>query len=260
MCIRDRREVVRTFLGVFPETHAFLGLYNAATPALALVGRVPTAGAPQLRLDLARLQQLTRRPGVTIVDPRDLLASYMADGTALAIWAGAGPINTDLRPRILFDAPAAAYADDAELGARNLESLLALRPADPGALLTGAGAEALREPARRQAEAATLYLRAELARGQITDLKQLPPASAELALQAYEADPEFAPARGSLYAIVRGNPQLAEQLLPRMLARTPDEPRAHQALLAHLQAIGDRERFDAALKTAQARFPQPASP
>jgi spermidine synthase len=256
----ELRGVVRTFLGVFPETHAFLGLYNPSTPALALIGRVPTAGAPQLRLDLARLQPLTRQPGVTIVDPRDLLASYMADGTALTIWAGEGPINTDLRPRILFDAPAAAYADDAELGARNLESLLALRPADPGALLTGPGAEALREPARRHAEAATLYLRAELARGQISDLKQLPPASAELAVQAYEADPEFAPARGSLYAIVRANPQLAELVLPRMLARTPDEPRVHQALLAHLQAIGDRARFDAALQAAQARFPQPANP
>jgi len=256
----ELRGVVRTFLGVYPETHAFLGLYNAATPALALIGRVPTAEAPQLRLDLARLRPLTRQPGVTIVDPRDLLASYMADGTALAAWAGEGPINTDLRPRILFDAPAAAYADDAELGARNLESLLALRPADPGVLLTGAGAEALREPARRHAEAATLYLRAELARGPISDLKQLPPESAELAIQAYEADPEFAPARGSLYAIVRGNPQLAELVLPRMLARTPDEPRVHQALLAHLQSIGDRARFDAALQAAQARFPQPASP
>ena len=256
----ELREVVRTFLGVFPETHAFLGLYNPGTPALALVGRTPTASAPQLRLDLDRLRALTSRPGVTIVDPRDLLASYMADGPALAAWAGPGPINTDLRPRVLFDAPAAAYADDARLGARNLEQLLALRPADPGLLLTGPGAEALREPAKQYAAAAALYLRAELARGEITDLKQLPPEAAELAIQAYETDPEFAPARGSLYAIARANPQLAEQILPRMLARTPDEPRVHQALLAHLQAIGDRERFDAALKTAQARFPQPPPP
>jgi spermidine synthase len=256
----ELRGVVRTFLGVFPETHAFLGLYNASTPALALVGRVPTASAPQLRLDLERLRALTSRPGVTIVDPRDLLASYMAERTALASWAGEGPINTDLRPRVLFDAPAAAYADDARLGARNLESLLALRPADPAALLTGPGAEALHEPARRYAAAAALYLRAELARGEIGDLKQLPAEAAELAIQAYETDPEFAPARGSLYAIVRGNPQLAEQILPRMLARTPDEPRVHQALLAHLQSIGDRDRFEAALKTAQARFPQPPGP
>jgi len=256
----ELRGVVRTFLGVFPETHAFLGLYNASTPALALVGRVPTASAPQLRLDLDRLQTLTTRPGATIVDPRDLLASYMADGTALAAWAGAGPINTDLRPRVLFDAPAAAYADDTRLGARNLESLLALRPADPGVLLTGPGAEALREPTRRYATAAALYLRAELARGETSDLKSLPAEAAELAIQAYETDPEFAPARGSLYAIVRANPQLAEQILPRMLARTPDEPRVHQALLAHLQSIGDRTRFDAALQTAQARFPQPPPP
>lgn len=253
----ELRAVVRTFLGVFPETHAFLGIYNAGTPALALVGREPTADAPQLRLDLARLRPLTARPGVTIVDPRDLLASYMADGPALAAWAGDGPRNTDLRPRVVFDAPAAAYADDALLGARNLEDLLTLRPADPGVLLSGPGADALREPARRHAAAATLYLRAELARGEVTDLQQLPAAAAEHLIQAYETDPEFAPARGSLHAVVRANPTLAEQLLPRMLARTPNEPRVHQTLLAHLQAIGDRERFDAALQAAQARFPNP---
>ena len=256
----ELRSVVRTFLGEFPEVHAFLGLYNVATPALALVGRVPTASAPQLRLALPRLRELAGRPSATIVDPRDLLASYMADGTALAAWAGDGPSNTDLRPRVLFDAPAAAYADDTELGARNLAELLALRPADPAALLAGAAAAELREPARRYATAALLYLRGELARGAVTDLRELPLAAAEPTIAAYEADPEFAPARGNLYAIIRTNPALAEQVLPRMLARTPDEPRVHQALLRHLQAIGDQPRYERALAAARARFPAPPAP
>lgn len=256
----ELRTVVRTFLGVFPEAHAFLGIYNTATPALALVGRVPTADAPRLQLALPRLQALTARPGATIVDPRDLLASYMADGTALAAWAGDGPTNTDLRPRVLFDAPAVAYADDPELGAHNLADLLALRPADPAALLTEPAATELREPARRYAAAALLYLRGELARGAVTDLRQLPPESAERTIEAYETEPEFAPARGNLYAIVRTNPALAEQILPRMMARTPDEPRVHQALLRHLQAIGDKPRFERALEAANARFPAPPAP
>lgn len=252
----ELRTVVRTYLAVFPEVHAFLGLYNTRTPSLALVGRVPTSDAPNLRLDRATLDKLATTPGATL-DLRDLLASYLADGTALKSWAGDGPLNTDLRPRVLFDAPATAYLDDPELGAQNLESILALRPAEPTQLLATTTPE-LTAAVRSYTAAAALYLRAELARGAITDIAALPPAAAELLVQAYEADPTFAPARGPLYAIAGRHPTLAAVVLPRMLARTPDERRVHEAWLRHLQSTGDRERFEAALRDAQARFPQPA--
>ena len=256
----ELRTVVRTYLAVFPEAHAFLGLYNTQTPALALVGRVPTRDAPALRLNSDTLDALAQRPGATL-DLRDLLASYLADGTALQGWAGDGPHNTDLRPRVLFDAPATAYADDPELGARNLESLLTLRPDEPTVLLAGAPTRERQASVRSYTAAADLYLRAELARGPITDLSALPAAAAELLVQAYEADPSFPPARGPLYAIAGKNQALAEQVLPRMLARTPDERRVHEAWLRHLQATGDRARFEAALQAARARFPDaPATP
>ena len=251
----DLRSVVRTYLAVFPEVHAFLGIYNVRTPSLALVGRVPTPSAPALRLDRARLEGLAARPGATL-DLRDLLGSYLADTAALAAWAGEGPLNTDLHPRVLFDAPATAYADDPKLGARNLEALMALRPADPAVLLAGAAAGELAASARSYSAATDLYLRAELARDEVTDLTALAPDVAELLIEAYEADPGFAPARGPLYAIAAKNPALAEQILPRMLARTPDERRVHEAWLRHLQAVDDQARFAQALQAAQARFPQ----
>ncbi|MBK9756039.1 MAG: hypothetical protein IPO88_21545 [Nannocystis sp.] len=251
----ELRTVVRTYLAVFPEVHAFLGIYNTRTPSLALVGRVPTPDAPALRLRRETLDALAATPGATL-DLRDLLASYLADGTALHDWAGEGPRNTDLRPRVLFDAPATAYLDDPELGARNLESLLPLRPPEPTVLLAGAPTRELQAGVRSYTAAADLYLRAELARGAVTELAALPPAAAELLVQAYEADPGFAPARGPLYALAK-IPPLAELVLPRMLARTPDEPRVHEAWLRHLQSTGDRARFEAALRDAQTRFPQP---
>ena len=253
----ELRTVVRTYLAVFPEVHAFLGLYNTSTPSLALVGRVPTQDAPALRLDRTTLDTLAQLPGATL-DLRDLLASYLAEGTALQDWAGPGPHNTDLHPRVLFDAPATAYADDPTLGARNLESLLALRPSEPTLLLAGAPSHALQTAVRSYTAAADLYLRAELTRGAITDLAALPAAAVDLLIQAYETDPSFAPARGPLYAIASKVPALAEQILPRMLARTPDERRVHEAWLRHLQAVGDRPRFDAALADVKARFPTPA--
>lgn len=254
----ELRTVVRTYLSVFPEVHAFLGIYNVHTPSLALVGRVPTPSAPALRLDRARVDALAARPGATL-DLRDLLASYLADRTGLAAWAGEGPLNTDLHPRVLFDAPASAYADDPTLGARNLTELMTLRPADPAVLLAGAAASELAASVRSYTAAADLYLRAELARGDITDLTALPASVADLLIAAYEADPGFAPARGPLYSISAKNPALAEHILPRMLARTPDERRVHEAWLRHLQAVNDRARFEQALQDAQARFPAPAS-
>jgi spermidine synthase len=249
----ELRTIVRTFLGAYPEAHAFLDLYHAGTPAIALVGRVPTADAPQLRLDRARLQALAARPGATIPDARDLLASYLADRTGLATWAGDGPENTDLRPRVVFDAPAAAYADDPGLGARNLAALLDLRPADPAVLLVDAD-DATRAAVRAHADAAARYLRAEILRA---DRFPAPPAALEQLVAAYEADPEFPTARGRLYDFAARDPAAAELVLPRMKARTPDEPRVYQALLRHYQVTGDRARHDALLEEALARFPQP---
>lgn len=256
----DARTIARGFLDVFPETHAFLGLYNAQQPALALVGRVPDESGEALRLDAARLSADAARADMTIVDARDLLASYLLGPAALSQWAGGGPRNTDLQPRIAFDAAEAAYRDDPGLGARNLADLLARAGAPPRALVAGEGGEALAASATIYAEAARHYLRGELARAGNADLSAMSAETAEHYALAYEADPEFAPARGSLYALVRENPTLAATLLPRMLARTPDEPRVYRAYLQHLRAAGDETRFQALLQEAQAKFPSPPVP
>ena len=249
----ELRAVVRTFLGVFPEVHAFLGLYNVGTPSLALVGRVPTERS---RRCASIAHASSRSEPCRRGDPGPARSAGLVPGRwdSPARWAGDGPINSDLRPRVLFDAPATAYADDPTLGARNLAELMALRPADPAVLLAGAAATELRPAVRSYTDAADLYLRAELARGAATDLSTLAPEVAELLIQAYETDPTFAPARGPLYAIAGKNPTLAEQILPRMLARTPDERRVHEAWLRHLQAVGDRARFEQALQAANDRF------
>lgn len=258
----DLKIVVRTFADTFPEVHAFLGIHNPQTPALALVGRVPTAARPRLVLDRARLTPLLTRPArhaATISVPRDLLASYLAEGTALRAWAGDGPRNTDLRPRLLFHAPIAAYADDPALGARNLAALLSLRPADPTALFDEADAAPLRDEAVAYAQAVDLYLRAGIDLGDHTDLATFPPPVADRLLLAYDAFPAYEPVRLALHAVASKNPTLAEVIFPRMLARTPDDPRVYQGFLRHLQATGDKPRHDALLEQANARFASPAA-
>jgi hypothetical protein len=61
----------------------------------------------------------------------------------------------------------------------------------------------------------------------------------EAYLQAYEAAPEFAPARGMLYLSASWGPEYVDAIFPRMQARTPSEPRVYQAWLDHLRRVGD---------------------
>lgn len=254
----DVQAVVRSFLDVFPETYAFLGIYNAQNPALALVGRAPDLNVPTLQLDARRLSEVTKSLQ-TIVDPRDLLASHLLGPAELAAWAGDGPRNTDLDPIITFNAARVAYRDDRELGARNLALLLDHAVPAPAALLTGDGADALARATVAHGAAAIRYLRGELARGGAADVENMSVETAEYYIEAYEADPAFAPARGALYTLVaKGHPR-AEQFLERMLARTPDEPRVYEAYLNYLRPR-DPAAFERLRREAEAKFAAPPAP
>ncbi|MDC0722015.1 spermidine synthase [Nannocystis bainbridge] len=255
----DVRTIVRTFLDVFPESYGFLGIYNAQNPALALVGRAPDPAAAQLHLDVARLQADTAKLQ-NIVDPRDLLASYVMGPGELTAWAGDGPRNTDLAPEIAFQAARVAYRDDRSLGAHNLGAVLQRAAPAPAALLTGSGAEALAAASAPFTAAARHYLTGEIARGDLADLSGMSWETAENFVRAYEADPEFAPARGALYTIARKNSALAAKLLPRMLARTPDEPRVYEAFLNHLRLTGDQTAYQQLRDEAAAKFPDATLP
>jgi spermidine synthase len=254
----DVQAVARSFLDIFPETYAFLGIYNAQNPALALVGRTPDPNVPALQLDAARLSDTTKSLQ-TIVDPRDLLASHLLGPAELTAWAGDGPRNTDLDPIITFNAARVAYRDDRELGARNLALLLDHAVPAPRSLLTGQGADTLAQAAAPHTDAARHYLRGELARAGATDVSTMSQETAEHYLRAYESDPAFAPARGALYTLAAKNERLAEPILKRMLARTPDEPRVYEAYLNYLRPR-DPAAFDQLMREAQEKFPRPPAP
>lgn len=248
------RAVVRAFLDVFPESRAFLGIYNAHNPALALVGRAPDPAAQGLRLSVPRLAADTKAD-VVFIDPRDLLASHILGPDELATWAGDARPNTDLDPQLAFRAARVAYADDPTVGPRNLAVLLERAAPAPAALLTGEGAAELAAATLPFTEATRHYLRGELARGELSDLSAMSWETAEHYLRAYEAEPAFPPARGALYNVARKNPGLAARLLPRMLARTPDEPRVRVAYLQHLRAVGDASAYEQLRQETAAAFP-----
>ncbi len=252
--------IFRTFLAVFDDAHAFLGIYNAQTPALALVGiRADTDGA-SFAIDLETLAPRLQTPRLTINDARDLLASYLLGPEGLATLGGEGPLNRDLRPLVVFSAPRAAYSADDTLGADNLARILDLRATLDASLLRGdpAAVTKLIDTSRSYRTALDHYLRGEIGRAHRGDAALGLPEIAPY-LAAYSADPAFPPARGLLYAAAAADPAIAAAVLPTMIEVTPDEPRVYQAYLQHLQRSGDRAAFDRVYAEARRRFDRPAS-
>ncbi|MCA9699416.1 MAG: hypothetical protein KC431_17960, partial [Myxococcales bacterium] len=221
--------VLRTFLAEFPEAHAFLGLYNVDTPVLGLFGSVEPRS-----IDLAALRRVIEDPAnaglyqpLALTDVRDLFAGYLFDRAALLALADEGPVNDDLHPLLELQGP--RFALGPETGAFNLHRLLRARVPWPDSLLRAEPEERawLRARSAAFAEALDLYLEGE------SRLRAGIEPRIALAhhLAAYEREPEFLPPRPRLYAAAAADPELGEWLLPAMLARTPDEPRVHQAWL-----------------------------
>ena len=240
--------IVRTFLAVYPEAYAFLGIYNVQTPGVVLVGR--SGDGPPLSVPLESLERTMTQPVLQelFAGSRDLFGAYLLDREAMHAFAGDGPLNTDLFPRVSLEAPRSAYLGDRARGRRNVEALLAARSPLPATMVTaddGDRARRAREDAARFSVALGHYLHGEIARMSAVDSDTPPPSAIEHYLQAYQAAPDFPPAVGVLYKAAGRGGELAEQILPAMLERTPDEPRVYEAYLAHLRRIGDEQRFEA---------------
>jgi spermidine synthase len=121
------KSLVRTFITVFPESHAFLASYNANNPLLLLVGK--TMGHP-LKIDidyLTRNLQRDKPAGHVIYDVSDFMGEYVTDAKGLSEFSRSGVLNTDLNPYILFHAPRETYLNRRESYNRSLEAFLKFR-------------------------------------------------------------------------------------------------------------------------------------
>ena len=192
------RTIVATFLDVYPEAHSWLALYNVESPAFALIGR----DSPEpLVVDLDHMVETIRAPAfapVVLQDPRDTFAAYMLDRDALAQLAADAPINTDLRPVVLFEAPKSGRDG---LGARNLELLLPMRTGYPEGLATARDMTGFRAITTAFSTALEHYLRAEMILvRESRPGEPMPETAVEHYVAAYEAAPDFVPPGGRLRA------------------------------------------------------------
>jgi spermidine synthase len=243
-----------TFAAVFPEAHAFLGIYNVQTPAIALVAR---AGAP-LTIDVAALEATLQAPiyrELLMQDSRDMLGAHLLDPAGIATLCGDAPINTDMRPYVTLRAPRVAYEGMASHGMSNLARVLALRVALSGDALVVDDARrgVMEADIDRFGRALALYLDGEIHREAAGT--KLSMDAIDRYLEAFVVAPEFVPARGMLLMAAGRNAEVAERVLPQMVAAAPDDARVSQAWIAYLERIGDTTRLEQARASAGSTAP-----
>ncbi|MBW2733264.1 MAG: hypothetical protein JRH20_12795 [Deltaproteobacteria bacterium] len=238
------RTIGRTFLTVFPLSHAFLLVPSADYPLLALAGYNP-AQKEGLALPLVLIQRaLKRSSGEGTLDrAEELFGAYLLGPAGLARFVAGAALNTDLDPRILFDAPRAAHTKGAPLAHRSLSALLQRAASPPSSLFVAPPAELSRfvSRARLYTRAARRYVGVDLERLR-SGAKQHGRGAMDALLAAYEADPTFAPARAALLTLAQREPARAEAIFARMLTREPGAAVVAFAYAAYLRGIGKSAR------------------
>jgi spermidine synthase len=130
------RLITRTFLGVFPETHAWLLQFNVEVPVVGLVGYSKVPGYHPQWIEQRPIPEALRAElrASALADSLRFFGHWLAGPAELRAFAGAGPMNTDDHPRVMFMAPRQPVSSPVEVH-RRLATLLGLRPADAAGAL-----------------------------------------------------------------------------------------------------------------------------
>ena len=219
---RDLQTIVRTFVDVFPDAHGMLANYTGDAAAFGLFGWRDGQPSVPVRLMRERLAPSTA-PGRIFDGLPDVLGAYMADADGLRRFAGAGPLNTDLTQRILFDAAANPdVQSDPRRRWRAFASVFPYRRSLPNGLVVDSSAAemaGLRREVDPFATAVTHFLKGEVLRLGSDDGGGEEQAIDEY-LAAYSASPGFG--EGQLIEQCLGRPQSAYEIISRMAAIRPD--------------------------------------
>lgn len=102
------RVIIHTFGLVFPDARAVMHDINLNYPAVALIGpkeRWPNYAGGWLASRVVDDALRRRLDGLGLQRDEDLFGLLITDSVGLAKYAGAGPINTDNRPIVVYRAP-----------------------------------------------------------------------------------------------------------------------------------------------------------
>lgn len=227
------RVITRTFVEVFPHSHAFLLRYNADTPVLGLVGsRRPLqfdTGYFERRTQDSRLREQLKP--LVLNDPIQFFGTWFADAEWLKKISAGARINTDDKPVVLFQAPK-TLTGKPQPGHALLSTLLDTPRPLPDSLFDAAAREAGRDWLDRLVrfqKARDLYLRGLIADtsgpGRSSEAEAAFLESARLSRDFTSGYSQIL-ARASAQA--KSNPGSARQLLNQLIEARPDRPVARE--------------------------------
>ena len=225
------RVVIRTFLEVFPRSAAFLGLFNAEQPVLALVG-----SEQELAFDIDWIgRRVSTRSlsvaleRVSLVTALDVFGCYLGGRESLEAFAGSGTLNTEDNQYVTYRAPRAVY-----MGHRpaqtNLRALLGTLTPKVGDLLGPARSGT--RPARELSDywrARDLYLEYEMLAANGRGAEAL-----DVLFRSIEASADFRLGYTAVLVqaqiLLRTDLESARTLLERLRRSQPNRPEAGDVL------------------------------
>ncbi len=222
--------IVRTFLGVYSDATAWIAHFNIDTPMLGLIGGA--GGAPYVADFFERRVTDTRLIAATyevaLNNSLTLFGCLLADTDDLRRFAGEGPLNTDDRPLVVFDAPRLTYRKDEPRYGR-LQSIL--DACSPGAseIIHAAGDPVMAERLDRYLSARDLFL------GAMILLEQDRDEEAVLQLvQSVRTSRDFRAGYQSALQLAvdrrESDPDRSRYLLTSLIEANPEDSRARRAL------------------------------
>jgi spermidine synthase len=228
--------IVRTFLQVFPEGSAVLAQYSLKMPILGLVAGTNPRRYPPDWLE-RRLQDDRLRASLEAVHLQNSLALFglfLAGRDDLRAWAGTGPLNTDNRPLVVFEAPRFVYSPQKPAYVRLLALMERLKPRPRDLLQPALDPYEVKQQERLAAywRARQRFLQTGVEVVETKDPRKFSQAVRQPLLAIVRQDQDFAPAYDTLLFLARSlyreDAAAARQLLLDLERANPQRPEARK--------------------------------
>jgi spermidine synthase len=228
------RIIVRTFQSEFPHAQAYLAQFSVRTPLIALIGMPSAKQYPGHWLESRKHDdRLMHRLEAVDLDSDTKLFGLMLGGEKeLAQWAGSGPLNTDDRPIVAFEAPRVAYVKGDSPAERLLSLIDSMHPAPAAILAGGAGMEQRRLADYWRARDQYLALGIRTVQGEaLADpIEALAPKLVDIVRTSPDFDSAYGPVLAMAQQLARSDPDAARTLLEKLAQASPGRPEAGQLL------------------------------
>jgi spermidine synthase len=230
--------IIRTYLAVFPDASAYLAHFSLTNPMIGLVGGGSLWSAKPNKFD-RRIGEGALKERLSALQLRNVfefLGCYLAGAEQLGQLAGAGPLNTDDRPVVMFEAPHFVYAPQEPASKRLIALIDSLSPVAADVLPAAEDRED-REARDRLAAywaARNRFLHVGVGVPRTGDLRELLTYVREPLLEVVRMSPDFDPAYRPLLAmaqsLVRIDPSAGRNLVVQLIDANPGRSEARRIL------------------------------